>query len=170
MSVSASPLATATAALTCRALCRTQLHHGLPAPQGKLLQVMNFYFQIRWWCWDDQAPHKRQLRYNTKQRSLISCSFSLWDLPSFRDVATPECHPRENSPGGTLSRHIPHIYIHTHIHICVCIYIKQSRSPRVGRPTLGPTQMQVTAFVCLTSHCMAHVHFSSRVALPVNLH
>jgi len=132
----------ATAALTCRALCHTRLRHGPPAPWGKVLHVVSFYFQIYWWCWDGQAPRKRRLRCNTKQCSLVSCGFSLWRPPSFRDVATPTRHPRENLPGETSSHPIPqstHRYTHKYISVCVCacvcisIDIKRSRSCRAGR-------------------------------------
>lgn len=81
--------------------------------------------------------------------------------------------PKENVPGETLSCPIPQsTYIFIYLYVCVHIYvyIYGSRSPWVGRPTQGKTQTQVTAFVCLSSHRVAHVHFSSWMVLSVNLH
>ena len=133
----------ATAALTCRALCHTRLRHGPPAPWGKVLHVVSFYFQIYWWCWDGQAPRKRRLRCNTKQCSLVSCGFSLWHPPSFRDVATPTRHPRENLPGETSSHPIPQstqIYTQIHISVCVRVYIyryKTEQKPQSGKTHSG---------------------------------
>lgn len=130
-------------------LCHTQLHRGPPIPQRKLKQVMSFYFQTRWWCW----VH------------LMSMQLLCLHLPSFRDVATPKCHPKENLSAETLSCPIPQ---------SMCIYLYTDKCTRNGAEApewekllwVKP-QKQVTTFAYLTSHCMAYAHFSSWV---VNLH
>lgn len=77
---------------TCHALCHICLYDP-SSPQEKLLQVLSFYFQIHWWCWDNQGPHKRWLCYSIKVFVLCS-SLSI----SFHDRETSICHLRENLP------------------------------------------------------------------------
>lgn len=108
-------------ALTCRALCHTQLCHGPPAPQGKLLQVVCFDFYYASGV-GMTSPLARGgwLHYNTKQRSLVSCSFSLRDLPSFRDVAH-QSDTKGKFAWRDLELPYPTAHIHIYIRVCVCV-------------------------------------------------
>lgn len=125
-------------------LCHTQLHRGPLIPQRKLKQVMSFYFQTRWWCW----VH------------LMSMQLLSLHLPSFHDVATPKCHPRENLSAETLSCPIPQsMYIYICIQIKTHVTVQKLQS---GKSYSGSNPKSKSPLLPTSHHTAWHMHTSHR--------